>query len=75
MYKVKNFENDHMIIETATINDAEPILELQKLAYQSEGQRYNDFTLPPLTQTFEEIKEDLEKGALYLELPWQLNQM
>ena len=42
----------------ANNQDLPAILALQKLAYQSEGQRYNDFTLPPLTQTLEEIRAD-----------------
>lgn len=50
-----------MIIAYATINDAQEILELQKLAYQIEAERYHDFTLPPLTQTFEGMQHDLEK--------------
>ncbi|MPN37512.1 hypothetical protein SDC9_185031 [bioreactor metagenome] len=40
----------------ATSEDAIEILELQKLAYQSEAQIYNDWTLPPLLQTIEEIR-------------------
>lgn len=39
--------------------DAEEILELQKLAYQSEASIYNDWSIPPLTQTLEHIKEEI----------------
>ena len=53
-----------MIIKTANINDAKPIWELQRLSYQSEGKRYNDFTLPPLIQTFEEIQKDFEEQTV-----------
>jgi ribosomal protein S18 acetylase RimI-like enzyme len=49
-----------MIIEMAVIGDAEVILSLQKLAYRSEAEIYDDFTIPPLTQTLEEIKKDFE---------------
>jgi Ni,Fe-hydrogenase III small subunit/GNAT superfamily N-acetyltransferase len=45
-------------IETADLTNAEEILALQKLAYQSEAELYNDFTLSPLRQTIEEIKND-----------------
>lgn len=38
--------------------DLSTILALQKLAYHSEGQRYDDFTIPPLTQTLDEIQAD-----------------
>jgi ribosomal protein S18 acetylase RimI-like enzyme len=47
-----------MIIEKALKEDLEEILELQKLAYQSEAEIYNDYSIPPLTQTTDEIKED-----------------
>jgi ribosomal protein S18 acetylase RimI-like enzyme len=50
-----------MIIAQANTSDAEEILALQKLAYQREGERYNDFTLPPLTQTLAEIQADFQK--------------
>lgn len=44
-----------------TINRAEPkdareILALQRLAYQSEARLYNDWSLPPLTQTLESMR-------------------
>ena len=45
-------------ITHASSEDAEVILELQKLAYQSEAQLYNDFGIPPLTQTLEELRSD-----------------
>ena len=51
----------NMIIERAHIEDAKEILDLQKLAYQSEAEIYNDYTIPPLTQTLEEMRNDFEK--------------
>lgn len=39
----------------------EAILSLQKLAYRSEAEIYDDFTIPPLTQTLEGIKKDFER--------------
>jgi len=50
-----------MIIEQASVEDAQEILDLQKLAYQSEAAIYNDYTIPPLTQTLEGIETDFEK--------------
>lgn len=47
-----------LIITEASVADAQEILDLQKLAYQSEAEIYNDFSLSPLTQTLEELKED-----------------
>jgi phage replication-related protein YjqB (UPF0714/DUF867 family) len=49
-----------MLIEKAKVSDAEEILALQKLAYRSEAEIYNDFNIPPLVQTSEEIKKDFE---------------
>lgn len=48
-------------ITHAQIEDAEEILELQKLAYQSEAVIYNDWSIPPLTETFYEIREEFSK--------------
>ena len=50
-----------MIVERANVEDVEEILALQKLAYQSEAIIYNDYTIPPLTQTLEGVKADFEK--------------
>jgi len=49
-----------MKILQATIADAEEILKLQKLAYQIEAERYNDYSIPPLKQTNDEIKEQFK---------------
>ena len=49
-----------MIIKLSNVSDAEEILSLQKLAYRSEAEIYNDFNIPPLLQTLEEIKKDFE---------------
>jgi ribosomal protein S18 acetylase RimI-like enzyme len=47
-------------IELASIEDAEDIHELQKLAYTSEAQIIDDFTIPPLHQTIEEIRSEFK---------------
>jgi len=49
-----------MEIERAMISDAEEILSLQKLAYRSEAEIYNDFNIPPLVQALESIEKDFE---------------
>ena len=53
-----------MNIATAEINDLPIILTLQKLAYQSEAQLVNDFSIPPLTQTLESITDDFNSGII-----------
>ncbi len=47
-----------MIIVRADRKDLEDILALQKLAYQSEAQLYDDHSIPPLAQTIDGIEED-----------------
>jgi GNAT superfamily N-acetyltransferase len=51
-----------MIITKAERADLRQILELQYLAYQSEAKLLNDFSIPPLKQTIEEINQEYEKG-------------
>ena len=51
-----------MIITRAKIADLKQILELQYLAYQSEAALHNDFSIPPLKQTLEEVHQEYEKG-------------
>jgi ribosomal protein S18 acetylase RimI-like enzyme len=50
-----------MEITRASASDAEEILALQKLAYESEAEIYGDFQIAPLTQTIAEIREDFKK--------------
>jgi ribosomal protein S18 acetylase RimI-like enzyme len=45
-----------LLIETADVNDAETILQLQRTAYQSEAKLYNDFEIPPLIETLSQLK-------------------
>lgn len=49
-----------MIIQQAKIDAAEEILALQKLCYQSEAEIYNDYRIPPLVQTLDEIKTEFQ---------------
>jgi GNAT superfamily N-acetyltransferase len=50
-----------MIIQRSIINDAAEILALQKFAYLSEAELYNDFSIPPLTQTLDELQESYSR--------------
>jgi len=45
-----------MDILFANINDCSEIIDLQKLSYKQEAEIYNDYKIPPLTQTIEELK-------------------
>jgi len=53
-------EAGHMVIEPAVIADLPEILALQKVAYQSEAEIYNDSSLPALKQSLAEITSDFE---------------
>jgi N-acetylglutamate synthase-like GNAT family acetyltransferase len=53
-----------MQIEIADVKDARVILELQKLAYQSEAAIWNDYTIPPLMQALEEMEQDFQKQVV-----------
>lgn len=53
-----------MTIERATIEDAAEILALQKLAFQSQAELYDDYTLPPLLQTLEELRAEFDTRVI-----------
>jgi GNAT superfamily N-acetyltransferase len=46
------------LIARAEPADLPAILALQKLAFRSEAERYQDFDLPPLRQTLAELEEE-----------------
>ena len=57
----------------AAETDAEEILALQLLAYRSEAEFYDDWTIPPLTQTIEQMRVDIrEKVVLKACLPGRI---
>ncbi|GGO51289.1 GNAT family N-acetyltransferase [Streptomyces lasiicapitis] len=51
-------------ISEATDTDAEQILKLQYLCYQSEAELYGDYSIEPLTQTLVSIKAELAEGSV-----------
>ena len=53
-----------MLITLASVNDSAAILGLQKLAYQSEAAIYNDFRLPPLTETSEDWRSNFSSRVV-----------
>ena len=53
-----------MKIMKAQLHDLPSILALQKLAYQSEAELVEDYSIPPLTQTIEGITEDFNNGII-----------
>jgi ribosomal protein S18 acetylase RimI-like enzyme len=51
-------------ISTAVDGDAENILKLQYLAYQSEAELYGDYSIEPLTQTLDALRAELAEGTV-----------
>ncbi|MEU9043365.1 MULTISPECIES: GNAT family N-acetyltransferase [unclassified Kitasatospora] len=48
-----------VIISAAAVEDAEQILKLQYLGYQSEAELYGDWAIEPLTQSLESLRAEL----------------
>jgi len=53
-----------LAISRAVLQDADAILALQRLAYQSEAKLYNDWSLPPLTQSLESLLEEFASSVI-----------
>ncbi len=52
-------------IELAGIEDAEAILALQRLAYRSEAELYDDYSIQPLTQTMDELFAEFQTHSVF----------
>lgn len=50
-------------IRDASVGDAAEILAIQKIAFHGQAVLYNDFALPPLVQTLEELIQDFKTHA------------
>lgn len=55
-----------MEICIAELSDLEDILKLQKIAYLSEAEIYDDFEIPPLKQTLKELEKDFELSKIFV---------
>ena len=60
MMKTKN-----IVIEKATVENAEEVLELQKMAYLSEAELIDDYTIQPLKQTMDEILSEFKHQNIF----------
>ena len=54
-----------LVISQAEESDLPEILAVQKTAYQSEAELYNDPSLPPLQQTMEQLREAFTTQTLF----------
>jgi len=48
-------------ISQAELGDAESILALQRIAYRSEALRYEDWSIPPLIQTLDDLRDEFSR--------------
>ena len=53
-----------MIITEAKYEDLPAVLALQKLCYQENAERYNDFQIAPLLQTLEELQNEYQHSVI-----------
>jgi GNAT superfamily N-acetyltransferase len=53
-----------MLIAKAERRDLPAILDLQKIAYQSEAVLLDNYEIPPLKQTLEDVSEEFEHGMI-----------
>ncbi|QGY47387.1 GNAT family N-acetyltransferase [Maribellus comscasis] len=51
-------------IQPALLNDLKQILQLQKDCYQSEAKIYDNFDIPPLTQSLKSLEEDFNRQTI-----------
>ncbi|PKM93104.1 MAG: GNAT family N-acetyltransferase [Firmicutes bacterium HGW-Firmicutes-1] len=61
---VENNENNQLKIENVDLKELSIILELQKLCYKENAVRYNDYKIPPMVQTIEELQEEFSHGLI-----------
>ncbi len=54
---------DQIEVKQASVEDAETSLQLQMRAYLSEAEIYNDYGIPPLIQSLNEIKQEFSQQA------------
>jgi GNAT superfamily N-acetyltransferase len=60
----KHINTKNMKILKTTFEDLAKILILQKLAYVSEAEIHDNYTIQPLVQTLEELEEEFEKSVI-----------
>ncbi len=53
-----------MTIVDAAPEDAEAILALQKLAYEREARRYDDWTIPPMVETLDTVRDQIARHVV-----------
>lgn len=57
--------SDGLSISLAVVGDAGEVLTLQRAAYVTEAQLYDDMRLPALTQALDELRAELQEGLAF----------
>lgn len=57
-------EKSMLTIEHAQRRDLADILDLQRLCYRENAERYGDFSIPPLTQTIDELNAEYDESVI-----------
>lgn len=65
-----NIDKCDIVILKADYKDLPDILAIQKSAFQEEAKFYNDYQIPPLTQSIDEIQKDYQ-DHLFLKVIYQ----
>jgi len=60
----KQFEIENLLITRADEPDITDIFNLQRAAYQSEAEIYNDYSIQPLTQTLEQAETEFKTSVV-----------
>ena len=60
---LKMIEFHKMRIETASVQDAEEILDLQKKSFLAQAHIYDNYSLPPLVQTIDSMRQELARKS------------
>ncbi|MFE4922114.1 GNAT family N-acetyltransferase [Streptomyces sp. NPDC056661] len=55
-----------VIISAATTEDAEQILKLQYLCFQSEAELYGNYRIDPLVQSLESVRDELTANLVFV---------
>lgn len=54
----------HPVICSGRVRDAEQLLKLQYLSYQTEAELYDDWSIPPLTQTLWQLLKEYDTHTI-----------
>jgi ribosomal protein S18 acetylase RimI-like enzyme len=66
---------DALVVRTVAASSAGELFTLRRAAFVTEAQQYDDAHIPPLTQTLDELKQDLERDDVVTLAAWSGHRM